>query len=311
MSEFKTLPLDKILVPERLRVVEDDHALAIQASIIEHGLINPITVRSTPRAARPYTLVAGAHRLRAYDLADDDWSREIEAMVIEGDKDEATLVEITENLFRNDLSALDRATFVMSYREVWERKHGKVEAGRPGNRVNVTQLIADEAARGFSTHVANRLGCSTESLKLLTRIGKNLQPDLRQQLRGSPEADNQALLLKLAKMEPQRQRQIAAAYRGERDISKALATTEPNAKAHATKTIQQEVFDRLAATWERADETTRAKFLEHIGATTRKPRQKLPTPSELLDEAASEDVSDETDGGAMSRALNLLGEADL
>lgn len=264
MPEFKVIPLEKIYVPERLRAVDDDHALAIQASIIEHGLINPITVRPTPNGTRPYTLVAGAHRLRAYELANDDWSREIEALVIAGDKEEALLVEITENLFRNELSALDRALFVLRYREVWEEKYGKV---KPGNRVNITQLIADEAARGFSKHVADRLGCSPETIKLATRIAKGLDPELRVRLRGTPEADNQSLLLKLAKLEPQRQRQVAAAYDAEPNLQKALEVTAPHAKAQATKTLQEELFERLIATWERADEKTRAAFLNHIGAS--------------------------------------------
>lgn len=71
MAEFKSIALTDIIVPERLRLVEEDHALAIQASIVEHGLINPITVRRTPPATKPfkpYTIVAGAHRLRAVEL---------------------------------------------------------------------------------------------------------------------------------------------------------------------------------------------------------------------------------------------------
>lgn len=306
MPEFKTLPLDKILVPERLRVVEDDHALAIQSSIIEHGLINPITVRATPRAARPYTLVAGAHRLRAYELADDDWSREIEALVIEGDKDEAALVEITENLFRNELSALDRAMFVMSYREIWERKYGKIEPGRPANRINVIQLLQDEASSGFSAHVADRLGISVPTIKRASFIARSLSPELRRELRGTAEADNQSLLLSLAKMPPERQKLVAAAYQSERDIRKALDITEPNARAQATKSAQQEVYDRLLATWTRADEKTRAAFLEHIGAKVRQARVTLPSVAEVLAEAEAAD-----DDAASSSIMNALSQVEV
>ena len=42
---------------------------------------------------------------------------------------EATLIEIVENLFRNDLSVLDRAQFVSTYREVWELKYGEIKRG--------------------------------------------------------------------------------------------------------------------------------------------------------------------------------------
>ncbi|WP_237681621.1 hypothetical protein [Agrobacterium vitis] len=59
MAEFKTIPIDQIVVPERLRAVEEDHALAIAQSIVEHGLLNPITVRST-RAAKGGNYTLGA-----------------------------------------------------------------------------------------------------------------------------------------------------------------------------------------------------------------------------------------------------------
>ena len=70
---FERIAITDIAVPERLRAVEEEHAIAIAQSIVEHGLINPITVRATPAAkGGKYTLVAGAHRLRATVLNDDD-----------------------------------------------------------------------------------------------------------------------------------------------------------------------------------------------------------------------------------------------
>ena len=54
MSEFKRLSITEIFVPERLRQVDDDHALAIQASIVQHGQFNPITVRITPNGKQPF-----------------------------------------------------------------------------------------------------------------------------------------------------------------------------------------------------------------------------------------------------------------
>lgn len=287
MTKFKTIAIDKILVPERLRVIEDDHAYAIQASIVEHGLINPITVRNTPRAALPYTLVAGAHRLRAYELADEDWSREIEALVIDADKEEAQLVEISENLFRNELSALDRAMFVVSYRDIWESKHGAIKRGgdqrdKMSLRSDPISILESEAAAGFSRHVADRLGISSRTIKRANEIGQKLAPDLRKQLRGTPDADNQALLLKLAAMPADRQHKIAVAYTDARDIKKAVELTEPNAKAQASKTVQAEVLERLVATWARADEATRKAFLKHIAPEGKRSRDALPKVSEIL-----------------------------
>jgi len=265
MAEFKRIQISDVVIPERLRAIEEEHALTIAQSIVEHGLINPITVRSTPNAkGGKFTLVAGAHRMRAEQINEET---EIDAMVVEGDKAEAQLIEITENLFRNDLSVIDRAVFVQTYREVWEAKHGAVEPGRPGNRVNITQLIADEAAAvgGFTRHVADRMGVSRETVKLLSRIAQNLHPDVRAAVRGTSIADNQSALLKIAKMEPLKQRQTAVAFRTEPDLKKALALVDPPAQLSKKQIEQATLLSRLVTAWEDASEETRSQFLEHIG----------------------------------------------
>ncbi len=260
MAEFKLIPTDQIVVPERLRAVEEEHALAIAQSIVQHGLINPITVRSTPAAkGGNWTLVAGAHRLRAFELNGEP---EIEAIVVDGDKDEAQLIEVTENLFRNDLSVMDRAVFVQTYRDVWERKYGKVEPGRRSNSVNLTELIACDAdVNAFAQHVADRMGISRSAIERLNRIAQNLHPMLRTQLRGTPTADNQSMLLKLAKEGPKRQQQIAAALKKEPDLSKVLeAAKEPPLEvSEADK--QRAVRVDLDRAWKSADRMTRVLFV--------------------------------------------------
>ncbi|TAZ95936.1 chromosome partitioning protein ParB [Rhizobium ruizarguesonis] len=264
MAEFKRIPISEIVIPERLRAVEEEHALAIAQSIVEHGLINPVTVRATPNAkGGKYTLVAGAHRIRAVEINDDV---EIDAMILEGDKAEAQLVEITENLFRNDLSVMDRAIFVQTYRDVWEKAHGKIGAGRPGNRANLAQLFADEAEAGsFSKHVADRMGLSKRAVEYLNKIAQNLHPDVRSAVRGTPIADNQSALLKIAKMEPLKQRQTAVAFRTEPDLKKALALVDPAPPLSKKQVEQATLLSRLVTAWEDASEETRTQFLEHIG----------------------------------------------
>ncbi|MCF1485650.1 ParB/RepB/Spo0J family partition protein [Agrobacterium vitis] len=275
MAEFKTIPIDQIVVPERLRAVEEDHALAIAQSIVEHGLLNPITVRST-RAAKGgnYTLVAGAHRLRAMVLNDES---EIEAMVVEADKAEAQLLEITENLFRNELSVIDRAIFVQSYRDVWEQKYGKIDPANNlkqskgqvgpsiGHRANLVQLLEDEAERGFSAHVAQRMGLSKRSVKRLNQIAQSLSPALRTALRGTPAADNQSLLLKLAKAGPSKQAGIVAGLEKEPDIKKVLAWAKDPAPPISEADKQAIVLHQLKTAWKGADEATRQRFLQSIG----------------------------------------------
>jgi ParB family transcriptional regulator, chromosome partitioning protein len=287
MAGYRTIPIADVVVPERLRAVDEDHALAIQASIVEHGLLNPVTVRATPAAkGGKFTLVAGAHRLRAVEMLDEP---EIEALIVSADADEAVLIEVEENLFRNDLSALDRAVFVQTYREVWERKHGKVRRGNPGlsNSVNLTELIAQEAARGFAAHTADKLGLSVSAIERAQRIAQHLHPDLRSRLRNTPHADNQATLLKLARLDPARQRQAATALQETGDLGEALRVVDHKPKA-VQPDQQEQVYSRLCDAWERADHETRRRFLEHIPAAIRKKRERLPTLGELIGELAED-----------------------
>ncbi|SOC41628.1 ParB family chromosome partitioning protein [Rhizobium subbaraonis] len=262
MAELRTILIDQIYVPERLRAVEEEHALAIAQNIVEHGLINPITVRATPAAKRGnFALIAGAHRLRAFVINDEV---EIDAVIVQADKDEAQLIEVAENLFRNELSVVDRAVFVQSYREAWERKHGKIEPGRPGNSANLALLFEEEAESGaFSKHVAERMGLSRRSYFLLNRIAQNLHPDVRSAVRGTAVADNQSLLLKLAKLEPAAQRKTAAAFRSTGDMAKAIAAvSDAQPKPEVSDAERQAVVRvELDRSWEKADTFTRALFM--------------------------------------------------
>lgn len=271
MAISKPIPLADILVPDRLRSVDEDHALAIQASIVEHGLLNPVTVRQTPNGERGYCLVAGAHRFRAIELLDEE---EIDAIVVKASADEAVLIEISENLFRNDLSVIDRAVFVETYRDVWEKTRGEInpKGGRPKNRGNLPLLgsspvdtIAKEAANGFSKSCANRLGMSVDAIKRLNRIAQNLPRELRQQISGTPLADNQSQLLKLAKLEPSKRAKAHIALRESNgDFKAAMGLIEPSAKKPDP---EMQVLSRLIDSWERAKPATRKKFMIHAQLT--------------------------------------------
>nr|WP_319389127.1 ParB N-terminal domain-containing protein [uncultured Cohaesibacter sp.] len=269
MDKFKTLRVSEIFVPERLRVVDDDHALAIQASIIQRGQMHRILVRLTPRGKCAYTLVAGAHRHRAVELLGPN--EEIDVLIIEADKDEAILYEIEENLFRNDLSVMDRAVFVETYREIWEKVHGEInpKGGRPKNGINLIQfsdspvgLVEEEAKRGFSKNCADRLGISVPSIKRLGQIAKNLPKPVRDAIAGTPIADNQSQLLKLAKMPPEKLKKFPVALRETKDFKKSLIVLEPPAPK-PDPALQQ--LSALISAWTHATPEAREKFLSFAG----------------------------------------------
>ncbi|SSZ39313.1 ParB/RepB/Spo0J family partition protein [Bartonella grahamii] len=319
MAQFQKLALDLIVVPERIRPVDDEHAKALAQSMAREGLMNPITVRHTPNAKEGnYTLIAGAHRLRAAELLGYS---DIDAVVVQADKDNAALLEVAENLFRNELSVIDRALFVQTYRELWEKKYGEIKVGGDhGNqytkdKVAKGQVVplpkdgssehhetgceGDEKSKGqlvpliggetdfeklvqlapisqtevkgekgtvlsFAEHVADRIGLSSKSVRRLNNIAQHLQPELRSVLRGTALADNQAQLLKLAKMEPVAQRRVAIALQQvEGDLRRAVdlvngVNTPPQINE------QERIFAQLLGVWQRADAQTKARFCDYL-----------------------------------------------
>jgi ParB family chromosome partitioning protein len=208
--KLQDLPLAKILVPaDRSRAVDEDYALAIQTEIVAGTFIDPILVRPTPRATRPYTLIDGAHRLRAVDL---NGETEITCLIVDASKADADRMEVAANLFRHELTALDRAIAVQLYRRAWEEKYGLIERGGDQS-VKLTlcplDTIADEAERGFAATCAERLGLSKSAIMRAQRIATKLPQALITALRATCYADNQSVLLKLTDLDEARKNAIA------------------------------------------------------------------------------------------------------
>lgn len=265
MAKFKSLPLASIYVGERARPVDQDHAQAIAASMSERGLINPITVRSTPAmngGETPYTLVAGGHRFRGAEL--NHWV-EIDAIVVNADAAEAQLIELSENLFRNELSALDRGLFVVKFREVFEEKHGKIARGgsvpdaQKSNRHGDVFIFAP--GKELSARVQERLGFGASTYERATKIGLKLHPALRQAVRGTNVENDQKMLLKLAGMPDAEQAGIAAALKHEPDLQKVL-DMDKSKKPKLSK--QQQALRDFLAAWRVMDERTRREALAGI-----------------------------------------------
>lgn len=266
MAEFIRATLSSIHVGERLRPIDMDYAEAIAASMSEHGQISPIMIRKTPaKKGTPYTLVAGGYRTTAATLL--GWT-EIDAIVVKADAVEAQLLEISENLYRNELNPLDRAIFVMKYRELWEEKHGKInpKGGRPSEKHRNDYGVIFAGGRELSERVKERFGFGQSTYEKVTSIGKNLDPVLRQAVRGTTAENDQSQLLTLAKLPREDQIAVAAALKHTPDVKKVLAFTKPPALVTTPPAPSQStILTKLIAAWDEASEETRDSFLEHIG----------------------------------------------
>lgn len=100
----------------------DDNALQVLAdSIREHGVIQPIVVRSLGVLEDNYEIIAGERRWRAAKMAGLD---EIPAVIMTGDELKVAEVALIENLQRKDLNPIEEA---MAYRALIERFNLKQE----------------------------------------------------------------------------------------------------------------------------------------------------------------------------------------
>jgi len=109
------VPVDRISRnPHQPRARFDDEELAeLAASIVEHGLIQPIVVRATPDGR--YELIAGERRVRAARQAG---LTSVPAVVRDSSNEGVLELALVENLQRADLNAIEEAT---AYRELIDR----------------------------------------------------------------------------------------------------------------------------------------------------------------------------------------------
>lgn len=259
-SVLKSIRLSKILLGERQRPIDQDCARVIGASMVEHGQLQPILVRSTPAAERPYTLVIGGHRITGAAM----FSLEaLDAIIVKANALEAQALELAENLHRRDLSVLDRAQFLSVYRALCEEKYGPI---RPGGDHEARHLLwSSEGAAGFSRAAADRLGISKRATHYLNAIARDLHPLLKAALKDHPAANNHTQLLQLSRLQPTEQRHLAAALREEPDLRKARATLSPSKAPDASRT-QATILSQLVLAWSKAEAPTQLRFLDHIGA---------------------------------------------
>lgn len=264
MVEFIRATISSIHVGERLRPIDMDYAEAIAASMSERGQISPIMIRKTPaKKGTPFTLVAGGYRTTAASLL--GWT-EIDAIIVKADAVEAQLLEISENLYRNELNPLDRAIFVTKYRELHEEKYGKITRGgdQKSNRHDDGLIFSN--GREIAEKVKERFGFGQSTYERTVRIGQNLAPELRNAVRGTAAENDQSQLLTLAKLPREDQVKVAAALAHDPDVKKALSFTKPPALVGSPALPSQStILTKLIAAWDEASEETRDSFLERIG----------------------------------------------
>lgn len=184
--ETGSFPLAEIEKGDRLRLVDEDWAQGLADSILETELLNPIQLL---RVGDRYQLVAGAHRLRAFEILG---RTDIPAMIYEPETSkpelELRLAEIEENLRRRELSVLDRAASIAERQRVLKDLHGETR-GRKKPQVGVFSL---------NEQIREKLNLGKGTVDRAIGIFKHLTGATRSRIAHTWMADHQVQLVALA-----------------------------------------------------------------------------------------------------------------
>jgi ParB family transcriptional regulator, chromosome partitioning protein len=153
------IALDRITVPTGRRAVDAEAVERPKQSIVAIGIQHPITVREHDGG---YMLIAGAHRVAA---CRENRMERIPANVVQLNPLEAELLEIDENLVRNELSPAEKARVIKRRKAVYEQLFPETKHGSPG----VSRQVGDTRGRTkierFTKATADAMGVSESSVQ--------------------------------------------------------------------------------------------------------------------------------------------------
>ncbi|KPN64284.1 ParB-like nuclease domain-containing protein [Aliiroseovarius crassostreae] len=255
------ISLDLIDVTERLRELDEGAAQQLALAIGKNGLINAITLRPSDHGR--YELVAGRHRLRAHEILDRETIR---SFVRELTDDEAEILEIEENVFRTDLSAIERiksvGLWVQSFRTAHpELKHG----GDRGNQHTGGKLQTLQLARPDEI-LAQKTGRSQRSIYDDVAIFDALGEEALTMLASSQIADNASQLKALCKLEPDHREACAEALAGEafKSVSEWRAAVGDQ-RPKDELSPKEKWLQQMGKLWGEGKKGWRDEFLREIG----------------------------------------------
>lgn len=223
-AKYEDVVIEKIMVDTRLRKLSEDAVRVLVESMKEIGLINPIMIVRRP--AQP-VLVAGYHRLQA--AKELGW-KTIPCMVVPpAEKDKAALLEIDENLIRNELSPAEWSMHADARKEIYERLHSETRHG--GDRKSSRQtgdLKKSNATNRFSRETANKAGMSERFVQRAIARAKRI-PQIADVVGTS--LDKSEELDALGKLSPKRQADLINRAKAGEVVSAKAEVKPARAKA--------------------------------------------------------------------------------
>jgi N6-adenosine-specific RNA methylase IME4/ParB-like chromosome segregation protein Spo0J len=168
----------------------------LKNSIHSIGLINPITITEN------YHLIAGYHRLEA--CKELGWK----TMPVKANELTAELIEIDENLIRNELTVLERGETLKRRKEIYEAMYPESKKGQYGKKGTDIKRKAENEIISFSEDTANKTGFSSRTVQQEVQIADKIDEEVKEIIRETELADNKTELLKIARQNKEKQKEL-------------------------------------------------------------------------------------------------------
>ena len=182
---LKQVPVESITVGERMRQLDEGKVLELMQSYEQVGIINPVSLDED------HVLIAGAHRLMAAKQL--GW-KTIEAKVFNEEDLQRELIEIDENLIRNELCYISSAEHIQERERILTSLGRRKQAGSNQHTDDDDTLSTDD--------LAGRSGWSNKMYRMRRQVA-DLSPEVRNALRGTEYARrNLNDLLNLTRQKP-------------------------------------------------------------------------------------------------------------
>lgn len=248
------LRIDQIELRKR-RKVDSAAVKNLAESIKEVGLLNPIhfyTDGDDPDGTP--ILAAGAHRLEAVKLLGES---EIDAKRVPAPN--AELIELDENLQRNEFTALERSRAVKRRMDIAKKRLIEMQKKTPITKTRPLKTGITPASK----ETAEIMGLNERQVRSIARRAELISEDVQEAIADMPVADSGAELDALSSLTPDEQRQAVervksgadSNFREARDFIRGGTPTDEKRVKH---------LDRLRRAWLGTTDDVRTAFLAEI-----------------------------------------------
>jgi ParB family chromosome partitioning protein len=218
------VPLSLVNHGTRLRKIDEGRVEMLKRSMLEVGLLNPITVYACDvmrgnGLVKGFGIVAGSHRL---DAAQSLGWETIAATVCDLSDLQRQLAECDENLCGTMLSPAERAKFTSRRKDVYEALHPETRNGQ-NQHTRVPQNDEPSCGR-FTADTAAKTGKSEASIQRDARRGEKITDEAMAEIVGT-DLDKGTVLDAIAR-EPNAAAQLAAIKREQNAVDARKANRE-------------------------------------------------------------------------------------